>query len=160
MAIGLASMWIYVLFLAFGPGRQPPLDRLEDPDFAEAAGPRCREAIDEVEALPVASQAHSAAERAAVLEQANGIFEGMLADIDDMTGLVPAGDERERTEAWIADWRVLLDNREAYAAALEEDPEAELLISEKPGTGRHVTGWVDEFALANRMDDCVTPADA
>ena len=32
----LVSMWGYVLYLAFGPGRQPPIDRLDDPAFAEA----------------------------------------------------------------------------------------------------------------------------
>jgi hypothetical protein len=160
VVIGLVSMWVYVVYLAFGPGRQPPVDRLEDPAFAEAAGPRCTEAVAAVEDLPVASEAHTPAERAAVLAEANEIFAGMLADLEDMARLAPAGDQRERTEAWLADWRVLLEDREAYAEALTRDPGAEMLISEKPGTGRHVTGWVDEFALANKIDDCATPADA
>jgi hypothetical protein len=160
VVVGLVAMWGYVVYLAFGPGRQPPIDRLEDPTFAEAAGPRCTEAVDEVEALPVASETHSAAERAAVLDQANAIFAGMVDDLDGMTDLVPAGDQRDRAEAWLEDWRVVLEDREAYAEALARDDDAEYLVSEKPGTGRQITGWIDEFALANKIDDCKTPADA
>ncbi|HMG43321.1 MAG TPA: hypothetical protein VK611_18460 [Acidimicrobiales bacterium] len=160
VVVGLVSMWVYVLFLAFGPGRQPPVDRLDDPEFAVAAEDVCSAAIADVEDLPVASQAHSATERAAVLRQANGIFTGMLSELDGLTTLAPAGEQRDRTERWLDDWQVLLADREAYATALSDDPEAQLLISEKPGTGRHITGWIDEFALANKMDDCATPADA
>jgi hypothetical protein len=158
--VGMVGMWVYVLYLAFGPGRQPPADRLEDPAFAEAAQQRCADAVDAVEDLPVASQTGSAAARAEVLDEANGIFATMLGDLDDLRDLAPAGDQRERTTAWLDDWQVLLADREAYADALRADPEARLLISEKPGTGRHITGWIDEFALANKMDDCVTPNDA
>jgi hypothetical protein len=160
VVIGIVGMWVYVLYLAFGPGRQPPIDRLEDPGFALAAEERCGEAVADVEDLPVASQSTSADERADVLRQANGIFGGMLDDLDDLTTLAPAGGQRDRAQEWLADWQVVLADREAYAEALHDDPEARLLVSEKPGTGRHITGWVDEFALANKMSDCVTPADA
>jgi hypothetical protein len=160
VVVGLVGMWVYVLYLAFGPGRQPPIDRLEDPGFALAAEARCGEAVSDVEDLPVASQSPSASQRADVLRQANGIFDGMLDDLDSLTTLAPAGDQRDRARAWLADWQVLLEDRVAYAEALHDDSEARLLVSEKPGTGRHITGWVDEFALANKMSDCVTPADA
>ena len=43
--------------------------------------------------------------------------------------------------------------------ALRADPDARLLVSEKPGEARQITGWIDEFALANRMASCATPAD-
>jgi hypothetical protein len=160
VVVGLVSMWVYVLYLAFGPGRQPPIDRLEDPAFAVAAEDRCADAIDALDALPVASESSTATERADVLDQANEIFTDMLGDLDEMRTLAPAGDQRERTTAWLTDWKVLLSDRRDYAEALRDDPKAVLLISEKPGTGRHVTGWIDEFALANKMDDCVTPGDA
>ena len=38
IVIALVSMWGYVVYLAFGPGRQPPIDRLDDPAFAEGFG--------------------------------------------------------------------------------------------------------------------------
>lgn len=155
----MVAMWGYVLYLAFGPGRQPPIDRLDDPAFAEAAESRCAVAVSAVEDLPFASELPSATERAQVLQQANGIFAAMLDDLDDLADLAPPGEQRRAVDEWLADWRTLMSDRVAYAEALREDPDARLLVSEKDDTGRHVTGWIDEFALANRMRSCATPTD-
>jgi hypothetical protein len=160
VVIGLVSMWGYVLYLAFGPGRQPPVDRLDDPAFAEAAEQRCAAALEVVAGLPTASAAGSAADRAAVLDRANTAFGDMLDDLAGMQRLAPAGDQRRRTGEWLADWRTYLGDRQTYADALRADPDARFLVSEKPGEGRQVTGWIDEFAKANRMPSCATPTDA
>jgi hypothetical protein len=160
VVVALVSMWGYVLFLAFGPGRQPPIDRLDDPAFAEAGEARCAEAVERVEALPTASESADAAERADVLAAADATFQDMLDDLDHMVRLAPDGDQRRRATEWLADWRTYLGDRQAYAEALRTDPGARLLVSEKPGEGRQITGWIDEFAEANRMPSCVTPTDA
>jgi hypothetical protein len=160
VVVALVAMWVYVLYLAFGPGRQPPIDRLDDPAFAQAAEARCAAAVASVDDLPVASETPTAAERAAVLEEADATFAAMLDDVEGMLRLVPAGDQRRRAAEWLADWRTYLGDREAYADALRADPGARLLVSEKPGEGRQITGWIDEFALANRMESCATPTDA
>ena len=160
VVLALVALWGYVVFLAFGPGRQPPIDRLDDPAFATAGEQRCAEAVAEVEALPVASASATAAERADVLARADAAFADMLDDLEGMLHLAPAGDQRRRATEWLADWRTYLGDREAYVEALRADPGARLLVSEKPGEGRHITGWIDEFAKANRMPSCVTPADA
>lgn len=160
VVIAMVTMWGYVLFLALGPGRQPPIDRLDDPAFAEAAEDRCAEAVERVGALPVAAASDTAADRADVLEQADGIFAAMLDDLEGMVDLAPAGDQRDRASAWLADWRIYLGDREAYVEALREDPGARLLVSEKEGEGRQITGWIDEFAKANRMPSCISPVDA
>ena len=160
VVVALVSMWGYVLFLAFGPGRQPPVDRLDDPAFAQAAEERCAAAVDQVDELPVASASHTAEERAEVLDRADAVYRSMLDDLDDMVDLAPAGDQRRRAEEWLADWRVYLGDREAYADALRADPDARLLVSSKPGEARQITGWIDEFAKANRAPSCVSPVDA
>jgi hypothetical protein len=156
----LVSMWGYVLYLAFGPGRHAPIDRLDDPAFAEAAEERCASTLEDVDRLPVASASHTAAERADVLARANGAYAAMLDDLDDLTTLAPAGDQRRRASEWLADWRTYLGDRERYADALRTDADARLLVSEKPGEGQQITGWIDEFANANRMPSCVSPTDA
>jgi hypothetical protein len=156
----LVSMWGYVLYLAFGPGRQPPADRLDDPAFARAAEDRCAEAVAEVDELPLATESSTAEARADVVEQANAAYVAMLQDLDGLAGeLVPAGDQRRRTREWLDDWGTYLDDRAAYVDALRRDPQARFLISEKAGTGRHITQWIDEFANANRMPACATPTD-
>jgi hypothetical protein len=160
VVICLVSMWGYVLYLAFGPGRQPPVDRLDDPAFAEAAEQRCAAALEVVDGLPTANATDSAADRAAVLDRANSAFSQMLEDLVGMQRLAPAGDQRRRTGEWLADWRTYLGDRQAYAEALRADPDARFLVSEKPGEGRQITGWIDEFAKANRMPSCATPTDA
>lgn len=160
VVVGLLGMWGYVVYLAVGPGRQPPIDRLADPTFASAAEERCVAAVDDVGALPVASAAQDADERGAVLDRANAIYADMLDDLDGLVGLAPADDQRDRAGQWLADWRTYLGDREAYARALRSDPDARFLVSEKDGQGRHITGWIDEFAKANRMPSCTTPEDA
>jgi hypothetical protein len=159
VVIALVGMWGYVLYLAFGPGRQPPIDRLEDPAFAEAGEDRCARALDRVELLPVANESQTAAERAAVIARANDVYADMLDDLDGMVDLAPDGDQRRRATEWLADWRTYLGDRQAFVDALRADPEARLLVSEKPGEGRQITGWIDEFAKANRMPSCITPTD-
>jgi hypothetical protein len=160
VVVGLVAMWGYVVYLAFGPGREPPVDRLDDPSFARAAEERCADAVDRVSELPLATESSTARARAGVLDQANATFAAMLDDLDGMTRLAPAGDQRERARLWLDDWRVYLGDRVDYADALRTDPGARLTVSEKGETGRHITGWIDEFALANRMPSCATPTDA
>src|SRR6476619_3418855 len=75
IVVGMLSMWGYVVFLAFGPGREDPVDRLHDPRFASAAEARCDEAHEAVDQLPAANKTPSAVARADVVVQANAEFE-------------------------------------------------------------------------------------
>lgn len=154
LVAGMVAMWGYVLYLAFGPGRQDPPDRLDDPRFAVAAQARCEEALAEVAELPRATDARSATERAEVVDRANQAFAEML---DDLDRLVPGGEDGELVRAWLTDWRTYLRDREAYATALRTDPEARLLVS--PKNSQQVTEYLDAFAGDNRMVACATPID-
>jgi hypothetical protein len=150
----MVAMWGYVLYLAFGPGRQPPPDRLGDPAFGVAAQAVCDAAHQEVAALPPAIEASSARERAAIVTEANAVFSAM---VDDLEPLAPAGEDGRVVAAWIADWRTYLRDREAFAAALREDPDARLYVTAKDH--EHVTEYIDAFAADNHMPACATPID-
>lgn len=152
--VGMLTMWGYVLYLAFGPGRADPPNRLDDPTFARRAEDRCSAALDRIAELPLSIEVTSADERADVLEEANGHLEAML---DDLAALTPAGEDGEMVRAWLADWRTYLGDRQAYAAALHEDPDARLLVS--PKGGDHITEHLDAFAADNHMPACSTPTD-
>lgn len=154
IVVGMLAMWGYVLYLAFGPGRQAPPDRLDDPTFATAAQARCEQALAQVAELPRATQAHTPAERAAVVDRANAVFAAMLGDLDLLT---PTGEDGRLVHAWLADWHIYLQDREAYAAALHSDPEARLLVS--PKHSQQITEYLDAFAADNRMPACATPID-
>jgi hypothetical protein len=161
VVVALVSMWIYVLYLAFGPGRQPPIDRLADRAFAVAGEERCAAALRDVDKLPFADESPDATARADVIDQANATFAAMLDDLDRLAVReVPAGDQRRRATEWLADWRTYLADRQYYADRLRTDPGARLLVSPKEGQSAQVTEWIDEFAKANRMPSCVSPGDA
>jgi hypothetical protein len=153
--VGMVGMWVYVLYLAIGPGRQDPPDKLDDPAFALAAQEHCSAALDLVAELPPAAETATAAERAQVLAVANGHLEDML---EDLATIVPEGDDGEIVREWLADWTTYLGDREEYAEALETDPEARLLVT--PKEGDQITEYLDSFARDNDMPACSTPADA
>jgi hypothetical protein len=154
VVVGMAAMWGYVLYLAFGPGRQAPPDRLDDPAFAIAAEARCHAALEEVDELPSASASASATERADVVDEANEIFAAML---DDLAVLTPSGEDGSLVRQWLADWRTYLGDRQEYAHALRSDPRAQLLVSAKDRD--QITEYLDAFAADNRMTACATPLD-
>jgi len=152
--LAMAGIWVYILYLAFGPGRQPPVDRLEDLAFAPAAQARCSQALDEVDLLPDATEARDADERAEVIEEANARFDAMLTDL---VALAPDGEEGDMVAAWVTDWRTYLDDRQAYADALREDPDAQFLVSARDN--EQITEYIDGFAADNQMPACGTPLD-
>ena len=153
--VGMVAMWVYVLYLAIGPGRADPPDRLDDPTFAVEAQERCSAALDLVAALPPAADSRTAAERAEVLVIANGHLTDMVEDLGE---IVPAGEDGEIVREWLADWDTYLADRVDYAEALETDPEARLLVTARGG--EQITEYLDGFARDNRMPACSTPADA
>ncbi|MFL6204735.1 MAG: hypothetical protein ACJ739_05245 [Acidimicrobiales bacterium] len=152
--VAMVAMWAYVLYLAFGPGRQPPPDRLADPTFARAAQERCEEAHADVAGLPRAVEAKTATERARIVDVANDRFSAM---IDEIEPLAPAGDDGEVVHEWIADWRTYLEDRASYADALRSDPDARLFVTAREN--EQVTEYIDAFAADNHMAACATPID-
>ena len=154
VVVGMLAMWGYVLYLAFGPGRQPSPDRLADPRFAEQAQARCEVAHEAVALLPTANDAESAVERAEVVDEATTHFRAM---IDDIEPLAPGGEDGEIVAAWIEDWRAYLEDRAEYADALRSDPDARLFVTARDQA--QVTEYIDAFSADNHMAACATPLD-
>lgn len=150
----MVGMWGYVLYLAVGPGRQPPPDRLDDPAFATLAQGICTTALDDVAQLPSAIAAESATERAGIVERANERFDAML---DDLDRIVPSGADGDIVEQWLADWRTYLGDRSDFVDALRTDPGAQLLVTAKDQD--QITEFIDAFSGDNRMIACATPID-
>lgn len=151
----LVLMWLYVFT---GAAAEDPPDQLDDTTFAEAAEPRCALAVDELEELPAAGEAESAADRAAVLDDANAVLASMVDDL----AVIEVDNERDQAlvDLWIADWRTYLQDRQDFADRLRADDEAELLITAREG--RQITLTIDRFAskVVNDMESCTTPLDA
>lgn len=155
VAIGaMVAMWVYVLYLALGPGRQPPPNRLDDPAFAVAGQAICDSAHGDVDQLPSAIEADTAIERGRIVAEANEHFAAM---VDDLEGIAPNGEDGELVAEWIADWRTYLHDRADYVEALRTDPEAQILVTAK--NQDQITEYIDAFAADNRMTACATPID-
>jgi hypothetical protein len=150
----MLSMWAYVLYLAFVPGRQPPPDRLADPTFATEAQAICEAAHDDVSQLPRAVDAESATERADVVTQANERFAEM---VDDLGAIAPDGEDGEIVAEWLADWRTYLQDRADHAEALRRDPDTQLIVTAKDR--EQITEYLDAFSADNKMISCATPID-
>jgi hypothetical protein len=156
--VGMLAMWAFVLYLAVFRGRADSPDKLEDPTFASLAQEACSARLDLIAALPPAADAADAAERGRTLERADEHLADMLDDLEALVPLAPAGEDREIVQEWLADWHTYLGDREDYATALQQDPEARLYVTAKGG--EQVTEYLDQFARDNDMPACSTPADA
>lgn len=155
IVVAFVAMWGYILYLAIGPGRQAPIDRLDDPSFARAAEERCSAALDDVGVLPgPALDEPTPEERADIVEQANTTFESML---DDLEAIVPAGEDGELVSEWLTDWRTYLGDRQEFVRRLRDTDDPRLLISAKDS--RQVTEFIDAFAKDNQMPACGEPLD-
>jgi len=153
LVLALVAGWIFVLFI-YRPSHQ--LDELSDTRFPKAAEKICAVTMAQLDDLPPASQAASAAARSKVVTQADALLGGMVAQLDS---IAPTGSEKASAgvREWVADWRNHIGDRDQYAEALRTNSDARFLESTK-GT-RQLSRAIDGFAEVNKMKSCSTPGD-
>ncbi len=154
------GIWGYVMYLSVFEGRAEPRDRLDDTDWTEAAEATCAEFTDDFADLQLASEVDSPEERADLLDAGTAISARL---VDRVGGLVEPGpaDEAAAVERWLADYRVYLDDRRAYADA-QRDPahpryDEPFTVTDRGGF--QIDVLVDDFAKVNDMTSCETPDD-
>jgi hypothetical protein len=152
-AVVTIALWLYAFFI-YDPGRK--VDELADRTFPTEAEQVCAQSRARVEALPPAESARDAAERGAVVDQANVVLSDMVGRLRE---LVPPdqGQITDGINLWIEDWEIHIADRAAYADALREDPDARFLETRK--ARRQISRAIDGFAEVNRMPSCATPTD-
>jgi len=157
LAIGsvvlIAGLWAYALFW---PHPTTPPGRLDDPTFADAAAGVCAATDGQLAELPPAWSTPSAPERAAVVGRSVVLLTAM---VDELSRLAPPTGTNDgmMVDEWLTDWRTYIADRQSYADRLATDPGARFYESIK--SNAQVSRPIDFFAVANRMDDCSTPAD-
>jgi hypothetical protein len=152
--VAIAALWAFVLW---GPVQRVPQGRLDSRAFPEAAEPICSEAASAIDELPPAFETREAQARADVVVEANGYLAVMLDRLDAIAPAPIDGDDGRMINEWLGDWRTFLGDRERYAQALETDPGARMLVTEKER--RQVSEPIDYFAKTNFMPNCATPGD-
>lgn len=152
-ALAIALFWLWIFSGA--PAKENP-DRLQDEAYVTRLEQRCQQLRQEIGSLPRPRETPIAADRAAVIEEANA----RIAEfIDDVAAGAPAeGDAAISMAGWIADWRTYLEDREEYAERLLSDEAARLNLSASP-LGDGVDKTILIFAQVNGIPDCATPGD-
>ena len=146
-------MWIWMLFF-YDPGLL--IDELEDRTFPTAAEEICAAALEEIDELPPAEVTFDPLERAAVIDEANDILAVMLSQLAPLAPTEPP-EAAEAVEEWLDDWSTYLGDRQEYADALRDDPEAR--FTESPKGPKQISRAIDSYAQVNRMTSCETPGD-
>lgn len=144
--------WAYALS---GLADRTPPDTLRDPAFRRAAEPLCRTARADIDALPPARTAKSAAERSVTLDAATDVVERLVGDLR----AIPVTSDFDRTIVgqWLADWDRYVEDRRAYARTLRSDPGARFVLTAEGGLD--YTKAMDAMADVNHMTSCQVPGD-
>lgn len=153
-ALAMVLFWLWIF--TGGPRKANP-DRLDDRAFVESAEARCDRLLTDLQELPAASEATSAADRAATLERTNVLVTNMVDDLEADAPL--SGDDRISLGGWFRDWRTYLEDRRSYAENLRVDPDAQLRITENTELRDGVDKTIEIFANRNDMPSCATPGD-
>ena len=147
------GVWVYAYS---GRADRPPPDLLVDTTLAERAEAICAAAVADVDALPSASEAANAAERADQVRRSTERFAAMVADLSSLP--VDDPDDRVIMTGWLGDWRVLLDDRLRYADAVVDNPQTAFLLTDV-AEGERLDRRLTRVANTNRMPSCATPTD-
>jgi Na+-transporting methylmalonyl-CoA/oxaloacetate decarboxylase gamma subunit len=150
--IAIIAMWVYIL----GPWRNREVPTtLEDLTYAERVEPVCAAAQARVEELPPAATAANPQERAEVLDEANDIVAGLVADLHEIDSVVAA--DRQFVDQWMADWESYLQSRREYASVLASGRDERFTVQAE--NGHPITQRMDGFADLNDMPSCFVPLD-
>jgi hypothetical protein len=144
--------WAYALS---GLAKKTPPDTLKDDAYRAAASPLCTAARADIDALPPAREARSAAERAVTLDQATDRVQRLVDDL--RTVPTTSAFDADIVGQWLADWDRYVADRRAYAQTLRTDPDARFVLTAREGVD--YTELMDAMAEVNHMPDCKTPGD-
>jgi hypothetical protein len=144
----LAAFWIWALFFA----SKTAINKVEDRAWAKNAEATCAAVMDRLSVLDdqVSTDLNV---RADLVEQSTDLLSDML---DTIVVVLPTDAKgRAIVPAWEADYRMLLNDRYAYAAMLrsgQDGPFTETAVDNVPVTER-----IETFAGDNEMPSCAPP---
>lgn len=147
------GVWVYAYS---GAADRPPPDLFIDTALPVSAEAICAAAVADVEALPGAADAADEFERADQVNTSTDRFEAMVTDLTRLD--VIEADDRVIMEGWLADWRVLLEDRRRYAREVIDNPKTPFLLTNVADNER-LDRRLTRVANVNGMPSCATPTD-
>lgn len=156
-AAGFVAFWTWALFFA----SKEPINRIGDTAWQERAQAVC-EAADR-ERLELAdfrvmqdATPELVNERAAIVDRATDVLEGML---DDLVAVTPSDAKgQDLVPQWEADYRSYLDSRRVFADTLRETG-VNSAFYEPDADGIPISEKIETFAGDNLMPACAPPRD-
>ena len=157
ICLGIAVFWIWTLF--FPPTKQS-VAKVDDVAWTIRANEICNQANLERDKLVDLRRIDTVsgdalAERADIIDKATVIVQKML---DDVTAQVPTGvKDADLMNTWKDMYQDWIDGRVEYTAILRTGVNAP--FAESMLEGGPVSDYINDFAVANRMNSCSSPMD-
>lgn len=150
---GSFALWGYAFS---GVAAKTAPDTLQDNSFVATAEASCALARQDINRLPNAANAKTAAERAVTLDQATDRVVDLVAEL---RAQVPqSGTDGDLLGRWLDDWDIYIQNRRDFATALRVTDKARFQVDAR-SSGEGITKAMDNLATINRMPSCATPGD-
>jgi hypothetical protein len=149
VVVAIALLWTFAIW--YSVTRESPEDL--DDDALVGLARSCETAESRLEALPDLPEEPTAAEVIALMDQEDEAFAAM---VDDMGRITTSGDDAQGAlDAWVQDWRDVLDARATFAADLEDDGTARFnLPTVTRGSLEPITERMEEYAAGRGLDQC------
>ena len=157
ICLGIAVFWVWALF--FPPTKQS-VAKVDDVAWTIRANEICNQANLERDKLVDLRRIDTVsgdalAERADIIDKATVIVQKML---DDVTAQVPTGvKDADLMNTWKDMYQDWIDGRVEYTAILRTGVNAP--FAESMLEGGPVSDYINDFAVANRMNSCSSPMD-
>lgn len=153
VVVGSFGIWVYAFS---GAARRDAPDLLGYREFPLTAESVCAAALADIDAMPGALEAVDGPDRGRQIRATTARFETMLDELDPIVG----GTERdlEISRGWLADWRVLIQDRYRYADAISDDVNSQFLVT-NTGVGERLDRRITRLANTNAMTSCAAPGD-
>ena len=149
VVVAVALLWTFAIW--YSVTRESPEDL--DDDALDGLARSCETAKTRLEALPDLPEEPTAADVIALMDQEDEAFATM---VDDMGRITTSGDDAQGAlDAWVQDWRDVLDARATFAADLENDGTARFnLPTVTRGSLEPITERMEEYAAGRGLDQC------
>lgn len=152
----VASSFLVWIYAYSGAAERDAPDLLADETFGQRAELICAAATSDIQAMPNALEATDGADRGRQIVATTARYEQMLDELDALVG----GDARdvEIASGWLADWRVMVQDRYRYAEAITADDQAQFYVSDV-GVAERLDRRLTRLANTNSMPSCAAPTD-
>jgi hypothetical protein len=146
----ILAMALFWLWIFSGAAKKENPDRVQDRAWVERAEATCAQTMARIERRSRTAGDEDQDVRADAIDESTDELHAML---DELRAPPPENAaDREVVDPWLADWEKLLGDRETYADAVRENPDARFLTTEKFGDA--LDDVVATFATVNDMPSC------